>query len=1080
MSTLNFPNSPSLNDTYTFGTKTWVWNGAAWQLQSSGAINNIPVGNVTPSTGAFTTITADSTISAVGNITGATGTFTNRLGVGTTSPEFNVHVVGNVDPVAFSLDGYGSGNPAFITRKALGTVEEPTALLLNSPLFTFGARGYSGSAFTSFSSVAFVGRASENWTPTATGSKLEIGVIKNGTTTRVNRLVIENDGQVSLNANLDSTSTTSGTLLVTGGIGATGNVTAGNVLGTTGAFTTVVGNANATSLTSGTVPSARLSGSYTINISGAATTAGTVTTAAQPNITSVGTLSSLLVSTATGRVGIGTDSGGSLTIGRIDGTASSPYIDFNSSATVVDYDFRLSTTGNTGVTGQGNLTFQGGNVIMTSPVVYLGTASATGNITGGNISTAGLITATGNIRGGNVVAVAAVSAATVTATSNITGGNISTAGQVTATGNVTTANAVVFSASTDYIAATSSVESWYYEADFSVAAQDTEPRCVTFSSDGTKMYVAGNAGDDVNQYNLGTAWDITTAVYNSAFVVSAQETTITGVTFKTDGTVMYVVGTSSDAVHSYNLGTPWLVTTAVFANTFSVAAEETSPQAVEFSTDGTKMYVMGDTGDDINQYNLGTAWNITTAVYSTVFSVSAYENSPQGLAFSPDGTRMWIVGSTFARLVEYTLSTPWSIATAVFSDLVIVSNLGTYALTGISGLYVNLAQNKAYISDYGTDRIFQLKTNLPATKLYGSKWVVQPDLMLESDLIVDRNSRVNGNIFTPLTVQGGTGSFSTGSFTSLTISTGTVNLGANTATHTSQFAYGATANAATKTVNIGTGGVAGSTTNINLGSVAGSGNIVMNNSITNGQANGVGNIGTVSNRFNTVFAANFVGNGSQLTGLPASGITWTTQANTPPVTAAPGDFWYNSTTQIRYQYTNTGTGNVWVDLSNPTVFNSITAGQILNANANGVGNIGSAGASFNTVFAKATSAQYADLAEIYQADADYPPGTVVIFGGNAEITQSYQTHDTRVAGVVSTNPAFLMNSECTGLPVAMTGRVPCQVQGPINKGDLLVTSNVLGTAQRLYDWNPGCVIGKSLETIQDNSVKIIEVVVGRF
>jgi len=64
MSTLNFPTSPSLNDTYSFGTKTWVWNGDAWQLQSSGAINNIPIGNVTPSTGAFTTL------SATGNITG--------------------------------------------------------------------------------------------------------------------------------------------------------------------------------------------------------------------------------------------------------------------------------------------------------------------------------------------------------------------------------------------------------------------------------------------------------------------------------------------------------------------------------------------------------------------------------------------------------------------------------------------------------------------------------------------------------------------------------------------------------------------------------------------------------------------------------------------------------------------------------------------------------------------------------------------------------------------------------------------------------------------------------------------------
>jgi hypothetical protein len=85
-----------------------------------------------------------------------------------------------------------------------------------------------------------------------------------------------------------------------------------------------------------------------------------------------------------------------------------------------------------------------------------------------------------------------------------------------------------------------------------------------------------------------------------------------------------------------------------------------------------------------------------------------------------------------------------------------------------------------------------------------------------------------------------------------------------------------------------------------------------------------------------------------------------------------------------------------------------------------------------------------------------------------------------VAGVVSTDPAFLMNSAEQGLPVALTGRVPCQVQGPVGKGDLLVTSDLPGTAQKLQTWQPGCVIGKSLEIVEDNAVKTIEISVGRF
>lgn len=210
-------------------------------------------------------------------------------------------------------------------------------------------------------------------------------------------------------------------------------------------------------------------------------------------------------------------------------------------------------------------------------------------------------------------------------------------------------------------------------------------------------------------------------------------------------------------------------------------------------------------------------------------------------------------------------------------------------------------------------------------------------------------------------------------------------------------------------------------------------------------------------------------------------IKWTTVANTAPSNAVAGDFWYDSYTSKKFQYTNDGSGNTWVDQSFPTVFTTLTTNQILNGGTSGTGNIGAAGGTFNTVFAKATSAEYADLAEKYISDFEYSPGTVVVFGGEKEITISNQRCDTRVAGVISTNPAFIMNSAADGLPVAFTGRVPCQVKGPVTKGDVLVTSDIPGTAQGLNsDWQPGCVLGKSLENINDNSVKTIEVVVGRF
>jgi hypothetical protein len=153
--------------------------------------------------------------------------------------------------------------------------------------------------------------------------------------------------------------------------------------------------------------------------------------------------------------------------------------------------------------------------------------------------------------------------------------------------------------------------------------------------------------------------------------------------------------------------------------------------------------------------------------------------------------------------------------------------------------------------------------------------------------------------------------------------------------------------------------------------------------------------------------------------------------------------------------------------------------SIVNGGANATGNIGSSSSYFNTVFAKATSAQYADLAENYLADAEYAPGTVVIFGGEHEITVTNQAADERVAGVISTNPAYLMNSGESGLPVALRGKVPVRVIGPVTKGDSLVTSTTPGVAfsvgrERVYGQ---AVFAKSLESNDTDNEKVILAVI---
>jgi hypothetical protein len=130
-----------------------------------------------------------------------------------------------------------------------------------------------------------------------------------------------------------------------------------------------------------------------------------------------------------------------------------------------------------------------------------------------------------------------------------------------------------------------------------------------------------------------------------------------------------------------------------------------------------------------------------------------------------------------------------------------------------------------------------------------------------------------------------------------------------------------------------------------------------------------------------------------------------------------------------------------------------------------------------------TASQNADLAENYSSDAKYEPGTVVVFGGAEEITISSTAVDTKVAGIISTAPAHIMNAEQQGahvLALALIGRVPCRVVGNISKGDQLVTSNIPGVATSLgSDWKPGSVIGKALENYNSTEVGVITVVVGK-
>tara|TARA_Y100000361_G_scaffold142035_1_gene147664 strand:- start:129 stop:1985 length:1857 start_codon:yes stop_codon:yes gene_type:complete len=189
---------------------------------------------------------------------------------------------------------------------------------------------------------------------------------------------------------------------------------------------------------------------------------------------------------------------------------------------------------------------------------------------------------------------------------------------------------------------------------------------------------------------------------------------------------------------------------------------------------------------------------------------------------------------------------------------------------------------------------------------------------------------------------------------------------------------------------------------------------------------------------------------------------------------------YDGTSDVTFSIDST----VVTETSTDTLSNK-TFGSTVKASADNTIDIGETGTKFATVHATtfsgvATSAQYADMAEIYSSDVEYEPGTVVKIGGEKEITQTLEHADIEVFGVISSNPAYLMNSEANGQPVALAGRVPVKVVGKVAKGERLVASDVPGVAWGVADEDVDvkAIIGRSLEDKEDGDEGMIEAVIG--
>ena len=253
---------------------------------------------------------------------------------------------------------------------------------------------------------------------------------------------------------------------------------------------------------------------------------------------------------------------------------------------------------------------------------------------------------------------------------------------------------------------------WNNIPDFSVVSQDIYPVCVTFKPDGTKMYMVGQDNATIYQYSLSTPCDMSTAHYDSvSFSVSSEDSSPNGVTFKSDGSKMYVVGDSGNSVYQYSLSTPWNLSTASYDSDFSVSSQDTRPQRVSFKSDGAKMYLLGYAGDKVYQYTLSIPWDLSTATYDTVsLSVVSQDTYPRDISFKPDGTKMYLVGYNSQSIYQYTLSTPWDLSTASY-DSVFFST--TEQETSPFALAIKSDGTKMYMVGQDNTTVYQYTLSTP-------------------------------------------------------------------------------------------------------------------------------------------------------------------------------------------------------------------------------------------------------------------------------------------------------------------------------------------------------------------------------
>lgn len=252
----------------------------------------------------------------------------------------------------------------------------------------------------------------------------------------------------------------------------------------------------------------------------------------------------------------------------------------------------------------------------------------------------------------------------------------------------------------------------YDSVSFDVSDQDTTPFDVAFNTDGTKMFICGGTNDRIYQYSLSTGFDLSTASYDSvSFSIFSQDNTPYGLAFNDDGTKMYLVGGQNDTIFQYSLSTGFDLSTASYDSvSLDVSSQDNTPYGITFNNDGTKMYLVGGQNDSAYQYSLSTGFDLSTASYDSVsVSVSSQDTGPFDLAFNTDGTKMYMAGISNDTVYQYSLSTAFDLSTLSYDSIsVSVSSQDTVPYA----IYFSADGTKMFMAGGSNDTVHQYSTGL--------------------------------------------------------------------------------------------------------------------------------------------------------------------------------------------------------------------------------------------------------------------------------------------------------------------------------------------------------------------------------